>query len=162
MVPEREKWTCAWSKSYLCWQICKYLNIKKSWINIIVCILYFSWTNIAFNFLHKDNRSHGWIPLTSMEAIAYKLEEGNDYIISNFSVQPFSLKYRCFEAEFHIVLHKNTDITLLRTSTSVIPRDVFYFTNLRSLTTNPVDIACLIGKKSLFLVTLKYPSCVLH
>ena len=95
----------------------------------------------------QENRSHCWIKSNSAAAIAQKLKEGHAYLISNFSVEPFNLKFRCFEGDAQIVLHKETIITPLQSNVSGIPQDVFKITNLSKLADYAEENSCLVGIK---------------
>ncbi|WOG82391.1 hypothetical protein DCAR_0101555 [Daucus carota subsp. sativus] len=83
--------------------------------------------------IDRDNRLHCWIPSELVNALMDKFVEGCHYVISNFSVEPFNQKDRCFEAELHIVLHSNTAITDMPRSYSQIPKDIFCLKNLKTM-----------------------------
>ncbi|KAL1816237.1 hypothetical protein ACET3Z_018811 [Daucus carota] len=95
-------------------------------------------------YLLQENRTHCWIKSNSAFAIADKLEEGHAYIISRFSVEAINLKFRCFEGDVHVLLHKQTIITPLQSNVSGIPQDIFKFTNLSKLADYADDDSCLV------------------
>ena len=95
----------------------------------------------------QENQTHCCIKSNSADAIAQKVEEGNAYLISNFSVEPFNLKFRCFEGHVQIVLHKDTIITPYQSNVSGIPQDVFKITNLSKLADYSDDNSSLVGMK---------------
>ncbi|KAK1376767.1 hypothetical protein POM88_032960 [Heracleum sosnowskyi] len=82
---------------------------------------------------HK--RMHCWIKSTLIEQLDAKFVPGEMYAIHNFIVAPFTEKYKCFEADKQIILTNLTIVTKLQGSYSLIPQNVFEFTNLKKIPT---------------------------
>ncbi|KAK1366248.1 hypothetical protein POM88_041809 [Heracleum sosnowskyi] len=56
---------------------------------------------------------------------------GETYEISNFIVAPYTEKHKCFEGDIQIVLTSRTIVTALQQNYSLIPDNIFKFTNLK-------------------------------
>ncbi|KAK1404909.1 hypothetical protein POM88_004514 [Heracleum sosnowskyi] len=57
--------------------------------------------------------------------------DGENYEICNFTVAPYTEKYKCFESDIQIVLTNLTVVTPDEENYSVIPDNIFHFTNLK-------------------------------
>ncbi|KAK1380420.1 hypothetical protein POM88_027164 [Heracleum sosnowskyi] len=84
---------------------------------------------ILIDEYHK--RMHAWIRCTLMKSFDDRFVGGETYEISNFIVAPYTEKHKCFEGDIQIVLTSRTIVTALQQKYSLIPDNIFKFTNLK-------------------------------
>lgn len=89
---------------------------------------------------------HAWVGCEQVPDAADMFEQGKNYMLRNFIVEPFSGKYRCFKGQKHIVVTSGTSVTPLPDAWGLIPHDVCYFTNLQDIETIEPKDSYLIGK----------------
>ncbi|KAL1809349.1 hypothetical protein ACET3Z_026339 [Daucus carota] len=92
-----------------------------------------------------DNRMHCWIPyslLSQMEAVFF---QGSIYELQKFEVCAYTGKFRCFDAETHIVLLPETLISPLDGTSFNIPQHIFHFTNLQAIASADLKDSHLVG-----------------
>ncbi|KAK1382978.1 hypothetical protein POM88_020713 [Heracleum sosnowskyi] len=66
-----------------------------------------------------------------MKSFDDRFVAGETYEISNFIVAPYTEKHKCFEGDIQIVLTSRTIVTALEQDYSLIPDNIFKFTNLK-------------------------------
>ncbi|KAK1354635.1 hypothetical protein POM88_047891 [Heracleum sosnowskyi] len=79
----------------------------------------------------KQTSIDGNISGVHMILIDQSLVAEEIYEICNFNVAPYTEKYKCFECDLQIVLTNTTIVTALEQNYSLIPDNVFKFTNLK-------------------------------
>lgn len=91
---------------------------------------------------------HAWIKSTLLEQLDHLFVAGEMYEIHNFMVVAFVEKYKCFEADRHIILMKQTIVKHFEGSYNHIPLNIFKFTNLKNIAYSRDQDAHLVGNYS--------------
>lgn len=67
------------------------------------------------------------------------------YNIENFKVEKYTCNDKCFEMDIHIIMSSDSIVTKVDDAFTIIPPDVFVFTNLKNIQQLGRQDSALIG-----------------
>ena len=92
---------------------------------------------------------HCWVPSPLFLDLDKAFVKGGLYVIRNFLIIPYTVKYRCFEAGLHLVLTTTSVVLPVMEQWCSIPEEIFGFFNLKNIPAALEQDSNLIGKQKL-------------